>query len=246
MKLIPALLTLCALVLPRALPAETFEGKVSMNLTSSSSKGGSQAMTMSIKDGFLRTDVSTSRGAAAMIMDFKNQQMLILMAQQRMYMVQPIPQPGSTGQPGMPQAPAAPASAPKETLVDSGAKETILGYVCTKYTVTGAKGTSEVWATDQLGTFAGIFRGGPPGGRPQAPEAWESALKGKGFFPMRVVTTTNGSESFRLEVTSVEKTSLPDSLFAPPAGWQKLDLASMMGGAMQRGFPGARPSDGNN
>ena len=169
MKLIPALLTLCALVLPRALPAETFEGKVSMNLTSSSSKGGSQAMTMSIKDGFLRTDVSTSRGAAAMIMDFKNQQMLVLMAQQRMYMVQPIPQPGSTGQPGMPQAPAAPASAPKETLVDSGAKETILGYVCTKYTVTGAKGTSEVWATDQLGTFAGIFRGRAPGR--QAPGA---------------------------------------------------------------------------
>ena len=60
------------------------------------------------------------------------------------------------------------------------------------------------------------------------------------------MTSNGGKEKFRLEVTSVEKTSLPDSLFAPPDGWRKFDLGAMMGGAMPGGFPGARPSDGNN
>jgi len=32
----------------------------------------------------------------------------------------------------------------------------------------------------------------------------------------------------------------------PPDGWRKFDLGSLMGGAFQGGFPGARPADGNN
>jgi hypothetical protein len=244
MKQIPALLTLCALVLPCALTAETFEGKVSMTMTSPSSKDGSQTMNMSLKEGFMRIDVTASKGAGAMIMDYKNQQMLVLMPAQRMYMVQPIPQPGANPQAGGYAQPGAASRGPAPTLEDTGVKETILGYVCTKYTATGAQGTAQLWLTDQLGAFNGLFHGGGPGQRPQAPQAWESALKGKGFFPMRVVSNNNGKE-FRLEVTSVEKTSLPDSLFAPPEGWRKLDLGAMMGGAMPGGFPGARP-DGSN
>jgi hypothetical protein len=46
-----------------------------------------------------------------------------------------------------------------------------------------------------------------------------------------------------MEVISVEKTSLPDSLFAPPEGWQ--DIGAMMGGAMPGGFPGVRPGGSN-
>jgi hypothetical protein len=63
---------------------------------------------------------------------------------------------------------------------------------------------------------------------------------------MRVVTSAGGKEKFRLEVTAVEKEALPDSLFAAPADWRKFDIGSMMGGAMQGAFPGARPSDGSN
>jgi len=47
-------------------------------------------------------------------------------------------------------------------------------------------------------------------------------------------------------VTSVDKTSLPDSLFAAPDGWRKFDMGAMMGGMMPGGFPGARPADGSN
>ena len=47
---------------------------------------------------------------------------------------------------------------------------------------------------------------------------------------------------FKLEVTSIDKGSVPDSAFAPPAGWRKFDLGAMMGGL--GGFPGARPPAG--
>jgi hypothetical protein len=50
---------------------------------------------------------------------------------------------------------------------------------------------------------------------------------------MRVVSTEGGKEVGRLEVTAVEKKSLPDTLFAVPAGWR--DIGAMMGG---RGMPG--------
>ena len=123
-------------------------------------------------------------------------------------------------------------------------KETILGYDCTKFVVTGEHGTTEIWVTDQLGTFMGFYHGGGPGrrGSQEAPE-WESAMKGGGFFPMRVLGNTSKGQ-VRMEVTSVQKTSLPDSLFAPPDGWRKFDLGGMMGG--MGGFPGARPQSGNN
>ncbi len=238
MKLIPTLATLCVLVLPCALPAETFEGKVSMKVTAPNAKEGPSTMNFSMKEGFVRMDMSSGRGAVSMITDIKNQQIIMLMAEQRMYMVRPIPQPSG--------APRPEGGGHRSELEDTGVKETILGYVCSKYVVKDADSTTEIWVTDQLGTFMGLSRGGGPGRPPQAPQAWESAMKGHNFFPMRVVSNKGGGEKFRLEVTSVEKTSLPDSLFTAPDGWRKFDMGALMGGAFPGGYPGGRPSDGNN
>jgi hypothetical protein len=247
MKLLHALLPACALLLPCVLAAQsTFEGKVTMQV-SSPSKDGPQSLNYSIKDGLVRIDVNTSRGQAGMIMDSKNHQMIILMAQQQMYMIQPF-----GDNPGNPQAsqygaPADhPAGAPGNgSFTNTGIKEDILGYTCTKLVVASDKASADIWVTDQLGSFAGLFQGGP--GRRQAPAAWETALKGVGFFPMRVVSTQKDGKVFKLEVTSVEKTSLPDSLFSPPEGWRKFDMGAMMGGAGGfGGFGGGRPTGGSN
>ncbi|MSU22349.1 MAG: hypothetical protein EXS32_00845 [Opitutus sp.] len=77
-----------------------------------------------------------------------------------------------------------------------------------------------MWLTDQLGRFMGMGPGpgamGPPGmggrgarGGSPAPAGWEAALAGKDLFPLRVVTTGSARENFRLEVTAVEKKTLP-------------------------------------
>src|SRR5580658_1978426 len=167
MKLIRSLAPICALLLPCALTAETFEGKVSMTMTSANSKDGPQTVNYSIKEGFMRMDVMSAKGGGAFITDFKNKQILILMEQQKMYMVKSLTDPGTS--PGTGPAGARPTGAPtpsNTSFRDTGEKETIAGYSCEKYEVTSAKGTTDIWATDQLGTFGGLSMGGAPGRRP--------------------------------------------------------------------------------
>ena len=177
-----------------------------------------------------------------MIMDSTKQQMLILVPSQHMYMVQPFP--SATGAMGAqsPYVPSGPAAGVAEapSLGITTEHATVLGYDCIKYVVKSQKDSSvvEMWVTDQLGNFAGLggMGGGAPAGRmgmgpPAAPQGWEKALLGKGFFPLRVVgTDASGKETLRLEVTAVHKQTMDDSLFAPPDGYHEFNLGSMMGG----------------
>jgi hypothetical protein len=246
MKISKALVGSFALCLAGALGAEPFEGRVSMKIDSSnSSKEGPQSIEYEIKDGYMRMEMATARGQAVSIIDFKNQQVLLLMPQQRMYMVQPLPKaPQGQAPQGQASTPLVKQIGPDVQMTTE--KDTILGYDCTKIIATSAEGTTEAWVTEQLGQFIGLSPAAAgPGRRARPPQAWESALKGKGFFPMRVVTTARGKGTFRLDVTKVEKVSVPDSDFAPPDGWQKFDIASMMGRALPGGLPGARPADNN-
>jgi hypothetical protein len=242
MKLIPTLVATCALLLPRAVSAESFQGKVSMTMTTSNgSKESSQTITYVMKEGFMKIEMGSAKGQMSSIVDFKNRQMIMIMDQQKMYMVQALPQPT------VDQKDAAAAKQLGADVQVTSEKATILGYECTKIISTTPQGTAEVWVTDQLGSFMGISPGGGggPGRRPQAPQAWESALKGKNFFPLRVVSNVPGKGTFRLDVTSVDKMPIADSEFAPPDGYRKLDMGSMLGGALPGLMPGARPS-GNN
>jgi hypothetical protein len=109
----------------------------------------------------------------------------------------------------------------------------------------------------------GFNRNANPMGRGRAPTAtpaWERALEGKDLFPLRVVgyekgkprsekgksaekskgKNASGNESFRMEVTAIDKAPLPDTLFNPPAGYQKFDMGGMMKGMMKGMIPGAR------
>jgi hypothetical protein len=118
-----------------------------------------------------------------------------------------------------------------------------------------------MWLAEGLGTFAGFSGGKNPmaRGRAAPSPAWERALAGKDVFPLRVVgyekgvlakgksadakaekakgsEKLNAGEAFRLEVTAIDKSAQPDSLFSPPAGYQKFDMGGMMKGLI----PGAR------
>jgi hypothetical protein len=242
MKIPPALAVACVLLLPGALSAESFEGKLTMKIQDSSS-GQPPLLNMSLKPGFMRVDMTSPRGGpVAMITDFSNRQMMILMFQQQMYMVQPFGQ-APNAQGGGPSQAGPGGSQGQGSLVDTGETETILGYVCKKYTANGNGSTAQIWVTDQLGMFAGFSPPGGPMGRSAAPSPWESALKGRNFFPMRVIGTKANGQTFRMEVVSVDKQSLPDSDFQPPEGFRKFDLGGM--GGMPFGMPGARPPSGN-
>ena len=197
-------------------------------------KDAPPTMTFSVKEGYTRLDMSGAEGRnAGIIFNMAKQEMTILMLDQKMYMTQALTPA---------QVAAASGAESVAGVAVTTTREKILGYDCVKYVVQSKEGTSEIWATDQLGAFLG-FGGSPtgggrrgPGGR-QAPQGWEEAITGKGVFPLRVVTTVSGKETFRLEATAVEKVTLPASLFTPPADFQ--DLSGMMRGmGMPSGIPG--------
>ena len=89
MNKLTALLSAAALLVPLVVSAANFEGTVSMNMTDP--RGNVMPITISAKAPLTRMDFETPQGAAGMIMDQAKQQVTILMPQQRMYMIQPIP-----------------------------------------------------------------------------------------------------------------------------------------------------------
>ena len=243
-KLISSFL-LSALLVPAALFADGFEGVINMKMTgrdpgaAKSSNSGEMVMLVTVKGSLSRVDTTAQGHSVGMITDRTKQQMTILMTDQRMFMVRPIP--------AIPANAAAGGAAKGSnlSLEKTGVTEKINGYDCTKYVVKDGNRTTEMWVTDQLGAFPGIGGGGNPmaGGRGGPPPAsgWEEALKGKDFFPMRVSMLQDGKEMGRLEVTLVEAHPVEDSTFTPPEGWQ--DLSAMMRGmaipgGMIPGMPG--------
>jgi len=224
MKNVFTLLLAAALAAPAALLAADFEGRVTMKLTGP--RELPPTMHYSIKGTATRIDLTApgDAGRVAMLTDSTKQEMTILMLDQKMFMTQPIPKVTPAG------------SIDAATVEKTSVTEKILGYDCVKYLSTSKGTTTELWVTEQLGSFAGLDGGNPMsgmgggrGGRAASTaQSWEKALSGLNAFPLRVVSLEGGKETFRMEATAVEKKSLPASTFVAPDGFQ--DLSAMMRG----------------
>ena len=68
--------------------------------------------------------------------------------------------------------------------------------------------------------------------------SWVSSIADGKHFPLRFVATESGVERGRIEVTSIQQKSLPESSFELPADYAVLSLDQMMG-AMLGGLGGA-------
>ena len=145
----------------------------------------------------------------AMIIDTKAQKMYMVMDQQRMYMEQAITPSGMAGA----------LEKRKPDITRTGKTETIAGYSCEHWLIKDDGVAFDACVAKGLGPF---FGGESPMGRRATP-AWYEELK-DGLFPLKVM---RGDETV-LEVTGIEKKSLDASLFAPPAGYQKMDLPAGM------------------
>jgi hypothetical protein len=222
--------------------ADSFEGRVEMKITDTKS-GGAHVINYALKEGKLRMDFpknpsgrDNGGGSGGMIVDMAKREVLVLMEMpdgesggvRKMYMRQPMPQPGETPPGGRP-AEAAPISEP----VATGRTEVIAGYTATEYKVTGKNGeVSELWLAKGLGTFMFPAAQNPMGrGRSaNASPAWEKLVRDGGFFPLRVITRdAGGAEKMRMEVTKIEKTSLPDALFSTE-GYTEFQIPGFGGG----------------
>lgn len=208
--------------------AVAFEGRVSLGIKSGRDK--EQVINYAMKEGLVRMEFpSADEGGAVMIMNWAKKEMIMLMVEDEMYMVMPLKT--------VAQAMGGKPAGPDPKVEKTGRTETILGYPCEEYRSTEGGETTEMWVTDQLGTFMGLSGGNPMegmmggSGKSSPTSGWERALKGQtAAFPLRVVNRdAKGREIFRLEVKKIDPGSLPDSLFVPPAGFEKMNLP-MMGG----------------
>ena len=205
--------------------ADSFVGKVTMAMTDA--KGKTTVMNQSMKGTSTRTDVAGMPGGV--IMDFAKREMIVLMNEQHMYMAMPIKLDQVAHE-------SKTASTEDPEIVVTGKTETILGYPCKQIMVTEAKKVTELWVAEGLGMFGGL--GGPGGGggmfgkkKGTAESAkWEQAFKGKGGFPLRVITRdVAGTTTFKMEATKIDKGGVTDADFQPPADFQKFEMPDFGG-----------------
>ena len=224
------------LLAPVALTAASFEGKVNFKI--STERGKTEEIGYLMKNGKLRIEVAGQKEMGGMIIDVAQKQTIMIMDSQRMYMVMAMPDVAA-------QATAA-AQAEDTTLEKTGEKTRIAGYEAEKFISTHEGKKTELWLAEGLGAFMAMPNANPMGGGRRgggrSEQSWERALAGKDLFPLRVIGyDQSAKENFRMEATAIEKKPLPDSLFAPPADYQKFDMGGMMQGMMPGGAPGKRP-----
>jgi len=211
------------LVAAHAFAADAFEGKVAFAITPE--KGKPMTMNCAMKGPKQRMDTASEGQQTSVIMDASKLEVTMLMAEQSMYMVMPM-----ANEVEKPQGDTA-----KTDVQTTGKTETILGHKTDQILVTDKeKGTvTEMWVAQDAGTFMGLGSGGgggPGGSRKNSTATWEKALKEKGGFPLRVISrNAKGKETYKMEVTKIEPGPQPDSLFVPPAGYEKFAMPDMGG-----------------
>ncbi len=108
------------------------------------------------------------------------------------------------------------------TVKKLGTSETIAGYSCDDFAVTSKDETTMVCVTQALGKF--VYPSSGFGRSRTVPPAWTEVF-GKRGFPLKV---TMPNKKGTMEVTSVAKGAVPDSVFAIPSDY--MDMSGMMGG----------------
>lgn len=117
------------------------------------------------------------------------------------------------------------------TVEDTHVVQKILGHNCTKYLVK-SRGTqvTEIWAASDLGNFVNLslltqltHRHG------QNAAQWETLLKDKALFPLRVVTReADGSVASSFDILAIEAKPLPAAVFQVPENFRRVDMGSMI------------------
>ena len=105
----------------------------------------------------------------------------------------------------------------------TGKTKTILGYDCEQWVFEEDGGRSEAWVTDEIGSFQ-LFKS--PMGESYSP-SWGNSLNNKGYYPLLVTSSDEDGEVSKFEVKSVDKSSLSNSEFEPPAGYSKMSIPGM-------------------
>ena len=166
----------------------------------------------------------TSPGFAS-IVDWKTREMIMLMPEQKMYMVHQLPDLTEEAE-----------KSGKNSDVEftpTGRKEKIAGVEAEEYVGVSDGKRTEVWVTKELGKFMMANQGQSGGGlfskNKNKTAGWQKFMERGDFFALRVIQRAKegAPEEFRMEVEKIDRSAQPDALFAPPADYQKFEAPNM-------------------
>lgn len=194
--------------LPDNYSQEKFEGKVTINVYD---EGEAHTLDYYVKGNKLRFDANEEGQHGQIIMDPVAKQFMVVMPEQKMYMVMQIPDTKmnseNTGKTNS-----------NEKFVKTGETKEILGYTAEKWTYSDGENKGEAWMTKEIGGF-NLFDNPMQENKPE----WQKDIETAGYFPLEVYE--NGKKVY--EVTNIDKKTLDESMFQAPAGYQKMDMPMM-------------------
>jgi hypothetical protein len=143
--------------------------------------------------------------------------------------------------PEMPHAerPAAPERPPSK-ITKTGKFDTVAGYKCENWDIASDHREGTVCVAQEGASWFSIPMTGIP-----TEHAWALELLDGKHFPMRFVgyAKDGTTEDAHMEITKIDKKTLPPTEFEYPPAYKVVDLAQMFGGMMGR-MPGGMPGGG--
>lgn len=214
-----------------------FEGTQTYQIHSENGK--TVTLVVTSKGNKMRVDMSDpsnpGRGGA-MVMDGTAHTRMMMMTQQKKYIVIPESMAGAMG--GMGKGADA-ANAPKFTFTKTGRTETVAGVTCQVIHGTGtANGKAEegdMCIAKGVGFNPGTWEGlaGQAGAGNTGWGAVRDAV-GPGNGILKMTSTKEGQQSFSLEATKIDKSSVSDDAFSPPAGYTQMQMPGGAGAGAPR------------
>lgn len=225
----------CVLIAAAPLYAGEFEGVIHMVMTRAGQSDGMK-MDWYFKGEKARMEMARGEGQPwVSIVDHQTRKMSMPMPATRMYMEIPMDAPEEGVKEAMQQY----------TLERTGKTDKVAGHSCEIWLVkdkqagTVRNETCVVKGFDNAAKFWGM-----ESDRTKRKPAWVKAFQQEGAFGIRmIVRRENGTEEMRMEATNIERKKLDDTLFAVPAGYSKMEMPNIPGGAGTAGSQSKNQSE---
>lgn len=195
--------------------AQSFEGHVTQTISSPQSMGQTMEMLMSFKGNKIKVDMDLGpQGKTSIFMEKGGSSITVVMEAMKSGMQIDIPQDVAKEQD--------PADQP--SIKATGKKETINGYAAEEWLVENNDGqTMSLWLSSDVdksvieSMLAATNLLDKSNANTEKNDSINQFLVGKKMLPVRMVVSQNGEVVANVNVTKIEKASIPDAAFVIPA-----------------------------
>ena len=199
-----------------------FEGVIeSRNTTTDESNAPQQyEMTIWVKGAMARITTSATTSTPASTMIYRSDLRLIWMLNEESKSYYQVSMGKSQEEPPGNEEPA--------TVRRTGKSKKILGYACDQYLITQGDMETEIWGTKALRDLSTSLARALGEEHAGQGEAWNDELTRLGVYPLVANSRIEGNVAEAQEVVKIDRRSLPDDLFALPAGFKKQSVGDIL------------------